>query len=322
MVHNVNKDFPVARKPPDRLKSFASLTEHEAALREGKIATSDHEGHVLRRIWHEGEWWHSVNDVMGALTESANPQAYWAQLKKRLSEVEGASQLLTNCQKLKLPAADGKRRGTDCATAETMLRIIQSVPSPKAEPIKQFLARVGQERLEEIAAPSKAIDRAIQTYRTQGRDDEWIDGRLQNISARNELTDEWKARGAKEKIAVLTSQMGKEMLGVTPAEHRQMKRLSNKHETRDHMDNLELAVVTLGERAAKAIIVERDTKEFSQTRAASLDGAKIAGDARKNIEEQIGRPVANGGNFLPKPQETPELPFGGESAGDEGDDQD
>ena len=223
---------------------------------------------------------------------------YWKVLKKRLVD-EGAKEPVTNCNQLKLPAADGKMRATDCATTEALFRIIQSVPSKRAEPIKQFLAQVGAERLEEIAEPSRIVDRAIQTYRDKGRDDEWIDGRLQNISARNELTDEWKQRGAEgPKAAPITAAMSKEMLGVTPSEHRDLKKIDHSIELRDHMDNLELAVTTLGERAAKEIVKARDTKTFPETRDASLAGAKVAGDAARAIEKQINRKIANPSNFL------------------------
>lgn len=284
-------------KPPDRVRGFTSLADHEAGTSEGKIVVSEIDGYSLRRIWHEGQWWHSVGDVVGALSESVDGRKYWNKLKERLSS-EG-SEVVTTCHQLKLPAADGKMRSTDCAPTASLFRIIESVPSRRAEPIKQFLAQVGAERLEELAQPSKIVDRAIKTYRDQGRDDEWIDGRLQNISARNELTDEWKKRGAEGvKAAPITQEMHKEMLGHAPSEHRRLKRLGDQHELRDHCDGLELAIVTLGERAAKTIVVERDTKNFHDTKAASLDGAKIAGDAARKVEEAIGRPIANKANFL------------------------
>ena len=284
--------------PPDRIRGFTSLSDHEAGTAEGKIAVTELEGYSLRRIWHNGEWWHSVVDVVGALSESSDGRNYWKVLKKRLKE-EGSDQSVTNCNQLKLPAADGKNYKTDCATTNTLFRIVQSVPSRRAEPIKQFLATVGAERLEEIAQPSRIVDRAIQTYRDKGRDDEWIDGRLQNISSRNELTDEWKHRGAEGvKAAPITAAMSKEMLGVTPKEHKDMKGIDDSIELRDQFDNLELAVTTLGERAAKEIIKARNTKTFDETKKASLAGAKVAGDAARKIEEEIGHSIANASNFL------------------------
>lgn len=207
---------------------------------------------------------------------------YWRNTKRRL-KAEGAK-AVTNCYALPLPTSGGSQK-TDCASTEDMFRIIEAIPSKRAEPIKQYLAMAGAERIKDTAQPSRLVDRAIDTYRKQGREDEWIDGRLQNISARNELTDEWKSRGAEGvKGAPITEAMHKEMLGHTPQEHRRLKRLGNSHELRDHCDGLELAITTLGERAAKTIIVERDTKTFVDTKEASLDGAKIAGDAARKIE--------------------------------------
>ncbi len=284
--------------PPDRIRGFTSLADHEAATTEGKIIISEIDGYSMRRIWHEGQWWHAVPDVVGALAESDDPANYWRVLKSRLKK-EGAEQTITNCNGLKLPSPDGKMRTIDCAPTASLFRIIESVPSKRAESVKQFLAQVGAERIEELAQPSKIVDRAIKTYRDQGHDDEWIDGRLQNISARNELTDEWKERGAEGvKGAPITQKMHKEMLGHTPSEHRRLKRLGDQHELRDHCDGLELAIVTLGERAAKTIIVEQDTKDFRETEAASLAGAKIAGDAARKVEEAIGRPIASKSNYL------------------------
>lgn len=299
------------RQTPERIRGFTGLTDHEASLHEGKIVVSEHDGYRLRRIWHEGQWRHSVVDVVGALTESRDGRKYWNKLKQRLAE-EG-SQSVTDCHQLKLPAEDGKHYKTDCASTETLFRIIQSIPSPKAEPVKRFLAEVGAERLEESAEPSRAVDRAIRTYRGLGREDEWIDVRLQNISARNELTDEWQERGVETpgKIAGLTKDMSKEMLGVTPAEHKTLKEIGKRDVLRDHMDRLELAVTTLGEQAATAIVAARDTRAYAETRDASLEGAKVAGEAARKIEAEIGRPIANGSNFLPRPAPVAALPPAG-----------
>ncbi len=289
--------------PPDRIRGFTSLVDHEAATTEDKIVISEVDGCSLRRIWHEGEWWHSVVDVVGALAEPTNLRRYWSDLKRKLA-TEGDIEVYEKIVQLKLPADDGKMRDTDCASTKDLFRIIQSIPSKRAEPIKQYLAKAGAERIADTAQPSRLVDRAIDGYRKKGREDEWIDGRLQNTSARNELTDEWAKRGAEGvKAAPITAAMSQEMLGVTPSGHRGMKGLSKSAELRDHMDNLELAVTTLGERAAKAIIVARDTKDFQSTKDASLTGAKVAGDAARKIEEELGRPIANNSNFLPKPDE-------------------
>lgn len=287
------------------------MAEHEAAAYEGKIIVSEQDGYRLRRVWHDGEWWHAVADVVGAIAETRGKDAtaYWRKLKQRLKVKEGAEQVVTSCHDLKMPADDGKNYKTDCAPNRVLFRIIESMPVPRAEPIKQFLAEVGAERLEEIAQPAKAVDRAIQTYRSKGRDDDWIDGRLQNISARNEMTDEWQRRGVpRVEMGNLTAEMSVEMLGVTPTRHKEMKKLGERDALRDHMDRLELAVTTLGEQAAKTMIVANDTKGYAPTAAASMTGAKIAGDAARRIEDEIKRPIANDSNYLPKPVETTELP--------------
>lgn len=296
--------------PPSRLTNFPGLAEYEAPdkMHEGRVGIADFDGVQVRWMWRAGERWFSIVDVIGALVESTNPKDYWAQTKRRMKNKEGAEQSLTDCQRLKLPSlGDGKNYATDCASTQILLRIIQSVPSPKIEPLKLWLAKLGQERLEEIAQPSKAIDRTIDAYRKLGRDDPWIDSRLQAVAARNQLTNEWKERGV-AKMGVLTARMGKEMLGVTPGEHRDLKGLPEKAEVRDHMDRLELAVVTFGEQAAATLIVEGETKDAKEATAASMAGAKIAGDARRVLESQLGRPVANGNNFLAAPAVAPELP--------------
>lgn len=299
------------KKPPSRLTNFPGLSEYEAPdkMHEGRIGTAEFNCRTVRWIWHKGERHFAVADAVGAITESANPGTYWRVTKKRLLD-EGAGQTVTDCNGFKLPAADGKMRKTDCAPTKVMLRIIQSVPHANAEPFKVWLAQLGQDRLEEIAQPSKGVDRAIDSYRKQGRDDPWIDSRLQSVAARNQLTNEWKERGVGgDEIAPLTAQMSKEMVGVTPAQHKAMKGLPKKGvEVRDQMDRLELAFVTLGEQSAVALITETNAQGSESTKEASMAGAAIAGTARRTLEEKLGRPVANGSNFLPKPDAAPELP--------------
>lgn len=293
--------------PPDRVRGFTSLAGHEAAGVEGSIRISDIDGYTLRRIWRDGAWWHSVSDAVGALSESADGRKYWNKLKQRVME-EGANEPVSNCHQLKLPSADGKSYKADCATTETLFRIIEPVPSKRAEPIKRYLAMAGAERILDTAQPARLIDRAVDNYRAKGRGDEWIDDRPQNNSARNELTGEWAKRGAEgAKAAPTTVAMSKEMLGVTPAEHRGLKGIGKSQELRDQFDNLELAVTTLGERAAKAIVVARDTKDFETTKTASIAGAKVAGDAARTIEAEVGRRIANSSNFLAKPDRTRSL---------------
>lgn len=302
----------VAKAPSSRLTSFPGLAEYEAPdkMHEGRTGVADFAGQPVRWHWHNGERWFSVADVAAILSETAGKRSstYWRTTKVRLASEMG-DELATICSQLKLPGADNKLRATDCAATRGLLRIVQSIPSPKAEPLKQWLAQLGQERLEEIAQPSKAVDRTIDTYRKMGRDDPWIDSRLQAVAARNQLTNEWKERGVQGKeMAGLTASMSKEMVGQTPAQHRELKGLKKGMEVRDQMDRLELAFVTLGEQAATTLVTERDTQGSASTRAASMDGAKIAGDARRALEEKLGRPVANGSNFLPKAETPDALP--------------
>ena len=287
-------------KLPARIRGFTSIEDHEAAQEDGKVVVGEVDGFRVRRIWHNGEWWHSVVDVVGVLSESENPNNYWKVLKKRLKD-EGADQSVTECNQLKLPAADGKNYATDCATADTMFRIIESIPSKRAEPIKQYLAMAGAERLKDAADPSRAIDRAMGRYREMGRDEEWIDHRLQNISSRNELTDEWGNRNVPEtKFGELTNEMSAVAMGIQPQAHAKLKGVKP-NTLRDHMEKTELAITTVSETAAKAIITHRDTKDLDDTKKASLDGAHVARAARTALEKQLGRPVASKTNFLPKP---------------------
>jgi hypothetical protein len=218
---------------------------------------------------------------------------------RRLKD-QGADQSVTECNQLKLPSDDGKSYKTDCAPNRVLFRIIEAVPSPKAEPIKLFLARAGAERLEETADPSRALDRAIDHYRELGRDDEWIDRRLQNISARNELTDEWANRQVPTtKFGELANEMSGIAIGIQPAADAELKGVKPQS-LRDHMNKAELAITTVSGTAAKETIVHRDTKELDDTKHASLAGAHVARAARTALEEQLGRPVASKSNFLPK----------------------
>jgi len=214
---------------------------------------------------------------------------------------EGADQSLTNCQRLKLPAGDGKLYKTDCANIETLLRIIQSVPSKKAEPFKRWLAQVGFERIQETAEPDRAIERGIQTYRKKGYDDAWTSDRVKNIAACNEKTDEWADRGVDDpdQYAKLSAEMTKTAFGVTPKKYAEIKGVPPA-KRKDHMTRIELQFDTLADTAAVEIMRSRDTQEFPATRKASLDGAGVAAAARMALEEQTGRPVVTKENALPK----------------------
>jgi hypothetical protein len=242
------------------------------------------------------EWEFSVVDVVGALTDQKTPRAastYWAVLKNRLKE-EGADELLTNCKQLKMLAADGKMRLTDVATTKQLFRIVQSVPSPKAEPFKKWLAQVGAERLDEIADPEQAIMRGADFYRAKGYSEGWINQRLQSIEMRKELTDEWKARGIDQErdYAILTNEMTRAWSGLSVRDYKEMKGLK-KENLRDNMTNLELVLNMLAEVTTTAISRSRQPETFEQSRDIAIEGGSVAGSARREIEHRTGRPVVS-----------------------------
>ena len=236
------------------------------------------------------EWYFSVVDVVEVLTESPSPRKYWSVLKTRLKK-EG-SELATNCSQLKMQAADGKYYKTDCMTTKNILRLVQSIPSPKAEPFKMWLAEVGNERLNEIADPEKAILRGAEYYRAKGYTEGWINQRLQSIEMRKELTDEWKARGIEEErdYAILTNEMTKAWSDLSIKEYKQLKGLK-KESLRDNMTNIELVLNMLAEVSTTAISKTREPKTFAENKSVATEGGKIAKTARKNLEKQIGQSV-------------------------------
>ncbi|AEE54551.1 Bro-N domain-containing protein [Haliscomenobacter hydrossis] len=255
------------------------------------------ESKQVRRVWHNEEWWFAVVDVIEVLTESSNPSVYWRVLKKRLLD-EGSNQTVTKCNGLKLKAADGKMRVTDCANTETLFRIIQSIPSPKAEPFKQWLAKVGYERIQEIENPELAAERARQYYRDLGYDEAWIDTRLKSIDTRGRLTDEWKDRGVKEglEFSILTAEIAKATFGLAPSEHKKVKGLKNEN-LRDHMNPLELIFTMLGEETTRQEAVDRDALGFEENKEAAIDGGTAAGAALATYEEKTGKKVVSARNF-------------------------
>ena len=246
------------------------------------------------------EWYFSVVDIVEALTESPNPRKYWSVLKTRLKK-EG-SELATNCSQLKMQSADGKYYKTDCMTTKNILRLVQSIPSPKAEPFKMWLATVGNERLNEIADPEKAILRGAEYYRAKGYTEGWINQRLQSIEMRKELTDEWKARGIEEErdYAILTSEMTKAWSGLSVKEYKQLKGLK-KESLRDNMTNIELVLNMLAEVSTTAISKTREPKTFEENKNVATEGGNIAKTARKNLEKQIGQSVISPLNASDKP---------------------
>ncbi len=246
------------------------------------------------------EWYFSVVDVVEVLTESPSPRKYWSVLKTRLKK-EG-SELATNCSQLKMQAADGKYYKTDCMTTKNILRLVQSIPSPKAEPFKMWLAEVGNERLNEIADPEKAILRGAEYYRAKGYTEGWINQRLQSIEMRKELTDEWKARGIEEECdyTILTNEMTKAWSDLSIKEYKQLKGLK-KESLRDNMTNIELVLNMLAEVSTTAISKTREPKTFAENKSVATEGGKIAKTARKNLEKQIGQSVISPLNASDKP---------------------
>ncbi len=251
------------------------------------------QGKQIRRQWSSEKelWYFSVVDVIAALTDSSNPQVYWRVLKKRLMD-EGSGETVTKCNGLKMTATDGKMRLTDVADTEVMLRIIQSIPSPKAEPFKLWLAQVGYERLEETADPELAINRALKTYLRKGYSKEWINQRLKSIEIRKELTDEWENRGVKEglEFAILTNEITQAWTGLTTKQYKNLKGLK-KENLRDNMTNLELVLNMLAETATTEISQKRQPSDFSENKEVAKEGGTVAGNARKEIESKTGKKV-------------------------------
>jgi len=254
-------------------------------------------GRKVRKTLYQKEWWFSVVDVCGVLTDSADAGAYWRKLKQRLAD-EG-SEVVTICHGLKLVAPDGKMRETDCANTEGMFRIIQSVPSPKAEPFKRWLAKVGYEHVKEIENPELATKRTRMLYKLKGYSDDWIEKRMRGIAIREELTDEWQKRGAQEEknYEILTAEISKATFGITPSEYKELKGLKREN-LRDHMDDFELIFTMLGERATTEIHRNEDSEGMGKLKADALAGGSIAGNARKALEKRLKRPLVSGHNYL------------------------
>ena len=260
---------------------------------EDKLQLFDNQ--TIRTAWDEDqeEWYFSIVDVVKVLTDQKTPRSastYWAVLKKRLKE-EGADELLTNCKQLKMKATDGKMRKTDVATTEQLLRIIQSIPSPKAEPFKAWLAMVGHERIEETIDPELAFDRAKETYRRKGYSDEWINQRMMAIRTRNTLTDEWKQRGVQGgEFAILTNDIHRTWTGMSTKEHKQFKGLK-KENLRDNMSNMELILTMLAEQTTTEISRATEPATFDENRNVAKAGGEVAKNARQDVERRTGKSV-------------------------------
>jgi DNA-damage-inducible protein D len=269
------------------------------------ISAAHFDGKDIRRFYDEASerWWFSVVDVVQVLTEQADDltaRKYWNKLKSRLNK-EG-SQLVTNCHQLKMKATDGKQRLTDVATAETLLRLVQSIPSPKAEPIKLWLAKVGYERMQEMADPALSLNRARETWQQHGRSDKWIQQRMTGQETRNKLTDYWREHDVKsgDEFAMLTNIIHQEWSGVSVKEHKNIKGLKT-HNLRDHMSDAELIFTALAELSTRQVAETQQATGLEENKGAAVVGGRIAKQARQQLEQQTGRSVVTGDNYLALP---------------------
>ena len=277
-----------------KLSASASPANHIAVFQETTI----------RRVWHNEEWWFALSDVIAVLTDSADPRQYIKKMRSRDAALD--ANWGTTCTPLALLAPDGKQRETNCANTEGLFRIIQSIPSPKAEPFKRWLAQVGYERVKEIENPELASARARELYQAKGYPQAWIEKRLRSISVRGELTDEWKARGVAEgkEYSILTAEIARATFGVTPGEHSQLKGLNvvkTGNNLRDHMTDLELIFTMLGEASTTEIARRNDALGFVENRTSAKQGGTIAGNARKALEAKTEKAVVSKANYLAAP---------------------
>lgn len=264
-------------------------------------------GKKIRKTIHNNEWWFSVIDVIEALTDSSNPRDYWYKMKVRVKDEDGV-ELSTFCRQLKLESSDGKKYETDCANTEGVFRIIQSIPSPKAEPFKRWLAKVGYERIQEIENPELATKRTRMFYKLKGYSDDWIEKRMRGIVIREELTDEWQNRGAREQrdYEILTAEISKATFGVSPSEYKKLKGLKREN-LRDHMDDFELIFTMLGERATTEIHRTENSQGVPKLKSDAKAGGNIAGNARKQLEKKIKKSIVSKNNFLKQSKKTKKI---------------
>jgi DNA-damage-inducible protein D len=256
-------------------------------------------GKQVRKTIHQGEWFFSIIDIIAILTDSPNPRRYWSNLKIQLSKNEGFVQLYSKTVQLKLLAPDGKMRETDTANTETIFRIIQSIPSSKAEPFKRWLAKIGYERIQEIEDPELAAKRSRALYKAKGYPEDWIEKRMRGIAIREQLTNEWEKRGVKEEkeYAILTAEIAEATFSLKPSEHKKLKGLRHQN-LRDHMTDLELIFTMLGEASTTEIAIQSNAQGFHQNKKAAREGGEIAGNARKELERKSSRGVVSKSNFL------------------------
>jgi len=255
------------------------------------------QGKKIRRTWFNDEWWFSVVDIIGVLTQTDRARKYWSDLKKKL--VEEGFQLSEKIGQLKIPAEDGKMRLTDCVNTKNAFRIIQSIPSKKAEPFKQWLAEVGYQRVQEIENPEIAQKRMRELYKAKGYSDAWIEKRVRGIAIRDELTSEWDKRDIEtdKEYSILTAEISKATFGLTPSEYKKVKGLKREN-LRDHMGDLELIFSMLGEASTTRIARDKDAQGFAENKSVAKEGGAVAGTARKELEKQIKGKVVSKENYL------------------------
>ncbi|MCF6271481.1 MAG: Bro-N domain-containing protein [Melioribacteraceae bacterium] len=272
---------------------------------ENKIAVFEKK--EIRKTLYNDEWYFSVVDIIEALTDSTKPRDYWYRLKKREKE-SSRTELSTFCRQLKMRAKDGKLRETDIVNTENAFRIIQSIPSPKAEPFKRWLAKVGYERVKEIEDPELAQQRMKELYEQKGYSKDWIDKRIRGIAIRQNLTDEWKERGIKEQIeyAILTAEISQATFGMTPAEYKKYKGLKREN-LRDHFTDLELIFSMLGEASTTEIARNQNAQGFIENKDVAKRGGKIAGDARKKLEIESGQKISTTTNYIVEPEKNKKI---------------
>lgn len=291
-------------------KTIYSTPELAVSVRVGqRKALIVFQDRKIRRTWHQGEWYFSIVDTVAALTDSPTPRQYWGKVKEREFE---KLQLSPIWVQLKLKSADGKEYGTDCAATEAMFRIIQSIPSPKAEPFKRWLAEVGYDRVREIENPELAQDRAKEYYEMKGYPKEWIEKRLRGIAVRQELTGEWKSRDVREddEFAILTNEISKATFGKTVQEYKDLKRLTRKNQNlRDHMTDWELILTMVSEKATTDITISKNSKGFDECKESAIEGGTIAHHTKTELEQKIGKSLVSSDNFLDLIKKRKKLPL-------------